>query len=126
MKHFKDALNTLYAYESDGSQDAFIKPDLTPITDAQAEAIRKSVNPVLQINTTLAALSAWQVRKVLTMFGLRSRVEAAIALADDATKDAWQFAKEFERSDPLLNGMASQLGLTQAQLDQFFKVGITL
>ncbi len=29
MKHYKDESNNLYAYESDGSQDAFIKEGLS-------------------------------------------------------------------------------------------------
>ena len=33
MKHYEDESNTLYAYESDGSQDAFIKEGLVPISD---------------------------------------------------------------------------------------------
>lgn len=34
MKHFIDpATQQVYAYEADGSQDAFIKPGLVPISD---------------------------------------------------------------------------------------------
>jgi hypothetical protein len=41
MKHYKDPnTNELYAYEADGSQDAFIKEGLVAITDAEADAIR--------------------------------------------------------------------------------------
>lgn len=41
MKHYKDpANNDLYAYESDGSQDEWIKPGLIQITDAEADEIR--------------------------------------------------------------------------------------
>jgi hypothetical protein len=41
MKHYKDPnTNELYAYEADGSQDAFIKEGLVAIADAEAEAIR--------------------------------------------------------------------------------------
>jgi len=42
MKHYKDSnTNEIYAYESDGSQDAWIKPGLISITDEQAEEIRQ-------------------------------------------------------------------------------------
>jgi len=42
MKHYKDPnTNELYAYESDGSQDAWIKPGLVPVTDEQAEEVRQ-------------------------------------------------------------------------------------
>lgn len=41
MKHYKDPnTNEIYAYEADGSQDAFIKEGLVAITDAEANAIR--------------------------------------------------------------------------------------
>lgn len=36
MKYFKDINNIVYAYESDGSQDEFIIPDLSPITEKEA------------------------------------------------------------------------------------------
>lgn len=40
MKYYKDAAYQVYAYEADGSQDHVIPEDLTPITDAEAEALR--------------------------------------------------------------------------------------
>ena len=40
MKHFKDLQNNIYAYESDGSQDDYIKVGLVPITDVEADALR--------------------------------------------------------------------------------------
>ena len=39
MKYYKDNLNVVYGYESDGSQDLFINPSLIPITEEQALAI---------------------------------------------------------------------------------------
>ena len=40
MKYYKDAAkNQVYAYENDGSQDAFIKEGLVPITQDEAQAI---------------------------------------------------------------------------------------
>lgn len=39
MKYYKDPNNKVYAYESDGSQDAYIKPDLTPISESEALAL---------------------------------------------------------------------------------------
>lgn len=71
-------------------------------------------------------LSAWQVRKILTQFNLRSSVEAGVAAADQNTKDAWAYAKEFQRDDPVLTGMATALGMTNTQIDSMFDIGITL
>ncbi|MEC3934184.1 tail fiber assembly protein [Citrobacter werkmanii] len=36
MKYFKDDNNNVYAYESDGSQDDFIKPGLVAIDEEEA------------------------------------------------------------------------------------------
>ncbi len=87
--------------------------ETTPITQ---EYLRSIMQP----------LSAWQVRKVLTQFNLRTQVESAIVNADQNTKDAWQFANEFKRDDILLNNMGKALGMTDEQLDQLFTVGVTL
>lgn len=36
MKYYKDSSNNVFAYESDGSQDDFILPDLIKITENEA------------------------------------------------------------------------------------------
>ena len=40
MKLYKNSDNEIYAYESDGSQDAYIPKDFIAITDAEAESMR--------------------------------------------------------------------------------------
>ena len=42
MKYFKDENNVVYAYDAHGTQDAFIKEGLMPITRSEAMAI---INP---------------------------------------------------------------------------------
>jgi hypothetical protein len=66
MKHYKDPnTNEIYAYEADGSQDAWIKPGLVAITDQEADEIRAqalaatiaeapSVDPVAKLAQFLA------------------------------------------------------------------------
>jgi hypothetical protein len=71
-------------------------------------------------------LTKWQVLKVLRQFGLLASVEAAIAEADDITKEAWQYASTYERTSTVLNGMAQVLGMSSEQLDTLFEVGATL
>jgi len=48
MKHYKDAQNNIYAYESDGSQDAYIKDGLVPISDADLVILRTPTTTELQ------------------------------------------------------------------------------
>ena len=41
MKHYKDSItNEIYAYAADGSQDAYIKAGLVPISDAELAILR--------------------------------------------------------------------------------------
>ena len=43
MKHYvNNTTKEIYAYESDGSQDVFIKEGLTPISDGDLTALRAS------------------------------------------------------------------------------------
>ena len=41
MKYFKDSKGVVFAYEADGSQDFAIPAGLTPITEAEADQLRK-------------------------------------------------------------------------------------
>lgn len=61
-----------------------------------------------------------QVRLLLLQQGLLANVETMIAAADKATQITWEFATEFKRDNPLLEQLAKALGLTDAQVDQFF------
>lgn len=61
-----------------------------------------------------------QCRLVLMAQGLLGQVEAMIAAQDEATRITWEYALEFRRDDPLLNQLAVNLGLTDAEIDQFF------
>ena len=40
MKHYKNSLNEIFAYEADGSQDHIIPEDYIAITDAEADQLR--------------------------------------------------------------------------------------
>lgn len=67
-----------------------------------------------------SSVSPRQVRLLLLQKNLLSDVESMIAQQDEATKITWQYAIEFNRNDPLLNQLATNLNLTQEQIDQFF------
>ena len=52
MKHYKNSLNEIFAYEADGSQDRIIPKDYVAITDAEADQIRTA-----QVQANLDALT---------------------------------------------------------------------
>ena len=90
MKHYKDVLNNIYAYESDGSQDAFIKEGLVPISDEDLAAMIAPTTE--QLLSQLSAARKEQERQGVTINGIRyagdpgnrQALQEAIALMDDA------------------------------------------
>jgi hypothetical protein len=91
MKHYidKDA-NEIYAYEADGSQDAFIKEGLVPISDEDLAILRAPTTNQLLRQLTQARKE--QERQGVTINGIRyagdpgnrQALQEAIAFMDDA------------------------------------------
>lgn len=75
---------------------------------------------------SLSPLSARQVRLILSQLGYRESVEAGVSQSSQSVKDEWNYANEFFRNSPVLNGMAQSLGLSDEQVDAMFEQGITL
>jgi hypothetical protein len=67
-------------------------------------------------------VSPWQMRRALNQLGLRAAIEAALASADQDTKDGWAVASEFRRDHDFINRMAAGLGMTSPQLDDLFRL----
>lgn len=67
-----------------------------------------------------ASVSPRQIRQALTRAGLRTSVEAAVAAGDQDTKDWWEFATTFERSNPQVIGMGLLLGVSEEALDDLW------
>lgn len=61
-----------------------------------------------------------QVRLLLLQQDLLDQVETLIAQRDKASQITWAHALEFHRNDPLLFALATDLNLTEEQIDQFF------
>lgn len=68
-------------------------------------------------------ITAWQVRRWLIAEGITmAQVDAAIAASDDAeaTRVNWEYAPYIERSHPMIDAIASALGLSAADVDAGF------
>lgn len=63
----------------------------------------------------------FQARAALMQAGLFQAVDDALRAAGGAAWQAWEYANVFTRGGTLVNGMAAQLGLTDAQLDDLFR-----
>lgn len=94
---------------SDGSVDVLTGADMPQ------EPVPESVTP-------------WQMRKALNASGRRSLVDALLANPQTPSDviDGWEVASEWRRTDPVLLAMAQQLGITEQQLDNLFRLAATL
>ena len=111
MNHYKDESNNLYAYESDGSQDAFIKEGLVPISDEDLATLRAPTPDQLLQQLTQARKS--QERQGVTINGIRyagdpgnrQALQESIGFMDDAGLtefESWKDSDdEFHVNHPL-------------------------
>lgn len=67
-----------------------------------------------------------QAKLALLQQGLLASVDSAINQAGDAAKIEWQHATEVKRDNALVTAVASQLNLTEQQLDDLFTLASTL
>ena len=90
MKHFKDKQNNIFAYESDGSQDTFIKEGLVTISDEELAVLRAPTTD--QLLQQLTSARKEQERQGVVINGIRyagdpgnrQALQEAIAFMDDA------------------------------------------
>lgn len=123
MKYYKHpTTGEVYAYEADGSQDEFILPSLVQMTDGEVQA---HLNPP-GAPSLIPTLTPRQIRFVLTNAGLREQVETHVAQAGWPVKDWWEFSLEYQHDHPILQSVATQLGLTAEQVEQMFREGALL
>ena len=120
MKNYKDASNNIYAYESDGSQDDYIKTDLVAITEAQADAIRNPPKPIAVVRAGLiSALDTYigTIYSKFTRFDLEYKKREAAARAFKAGGYlglAGIWVKSFADSAGMTEAAACDLIIVQA------------
>ena len=118
MKYYKNpADNSLWAYASDGSEDAFIRPELIAISTAEYDAIRAAQAAITVVPYTV---TPFQAKAALLQAGLLDAVKVAVLAAPPIVQLAWSDATEFTRDSPTIAALAAQLGLTDAQVDDLF------
>ena len=113
MKHYKDALNNIYAYESDGSQDAHIKEGLVPISDEDLAAMIAPTTEQLLGQLTAARKEQEQQGVAINNIryagdpGNRQALQEAIAFMDDAGLTEFESWKDsdnvFHANHPLVD-----------------------
>lgn len=71
-------------------------------------------------------VSMRQARLALLQAGILSTVNQAIANSNETDKITWEFATEVQRTDSLVQNLASKLGLSEKDLDNLFLLASTL
>lgn len=72
-----------------------------------------------------SSISPAQARLALLQAGFYDDVQNAVATSTDQVRIYWGYATSFERTNPILTSMASAIGITEEQLDDLFRLGIT-
>ena len=92
------------------------------------DPVQHAINQAASLAAMRTAMTCtpWQIRKALNAMSLRAAVEGGVAASDQTTKDAWQYATEFCRLDPLLISLGVALGKTAEELDALFELALSL
>lgn len=68
----------------------------------------------------------WQLRQALRAVGLYETIKAAMESADELTQEAWEYASEYKRLSPLVEGLRISLGKSDDEVDAIFELAMTL
>ena len=75
---------------------------------------------------TTASVSMRQARLALKQQGLLATVQSNIDALSEDSQIEWEYAAVVERKSPLVASLGTALGLTETQLDDLFKLAITI
>jgi ribosome-associated toxin RatA of RatAB toxin-antitoxin module len=76
--------------------------------------------------SNIPSVSALQMRRALRRAGLSEAVKAFLATAPEEVVEAWEYATQVERSNPMLVRAAKALNKTDAEVDALFRLAATL
>lgn len=90
---------------------------------AEARAVIAAYVPPPEV---LAPVTPRQIRQALTRADLRARVEDAVKAGDQDLKDWWEFSLSFERENAQVIAMSVVLKIDSDQVDDLWRLAITL
>lgn len=104
-----------------------VEPDQASVDAAVANQLRQRALMMPVVEVVVMKCSAWQIRKVLNLLGLRAAVEAVVANSTNQDlKDGWNHSPQFFRYEPLTVQMGRAMGKTDAEMDALFELAKTL
>lgn len=110
LPHFPDA----FSYSGEYSRELWV------------EGKQVSIVPIAESIEIPKIVSMRQARLALLQSNLLETVNQAIANGNEADKITWEYATEVQRTDSLVQNLASGLGLSEQDLDNLFLLASTL
>ena len=74
----------------------------------------------------VVSVSPRQARLALSAAGLLAQVNAIVRTADEQTQITWDYALSINRTDPMIEQIATALGLSETQVDDLFAAAAML
>ena len=73
-----------------------------------------------------ASASPLQIRKALRQMGLKAAIDTFIAGQSEEVQEAWEYAVQIDRDNALIAAAAAELNKTPADIDDLFRLAVTL
>lgn len=136
MKYFKIGVS-VFAFEDDGSQDEWIKPEMMPMTEEEVDRhvnYQKYMTPQEQRELylrDLKPLTRRQFKLTLLNHNLLDKVSTAIDTIEDPVlkmraKIEFEDSTTFERLNPTLAELYKATGISESKLDSMWEEGLKL
>lgn len=125
MAAYKLGQNDSIIRESDGATIPMVGGNRDYQEYMQWVADGNVADPADPIPVPEAVVTARQFRLALNALNLRSDVDAAVAAADQDTKDSWEYSTEIQRSHPMVAAIAAALNKTDEEVDAVFDLAKT-
>lgn len=137
MKYYRNDKGIVFAFESDGSQDAYISADMIAMTPEDVDRHKNPQNYLTaeqiqeQYMKSLRPLTRRQFKLALLQNDLLDDIDTAIANIADTTQRAiiqieYQESTTFERNNPSVLAMMTALGLTEEQVNTMWEQGMAI
>lgn len=74
---------------------------------------------------TIMSVGPLQLRRALRELGMYAAVTSYVETAPEEVQEAWEYATEYRRDDPLFPVVQLAMGLTDTQIDNLFALAAT-
>lgn len=103
------------------SQGWVAAPDTVQEGDGYDDGQFTPQEPAVAEPDPVKSISRFQARVALRNAGMLTQVENVVAASDELTQMAWADTVQWNRDSPTINALATQIGLTQPQIDTLFE-----